>query len=458
MDSQPRRRPWPHSAASTTRSRVCRGLTFSQPAPRRPASYGGVQRLDHHALVAGGQRRGQRPRRAGRLGRPPIRRGTRCAARAPPRPAPPPALAPAGVEQVRAVQRAARRRRTGDSGSGARAAGDVEPGADPARGHLERPRPPVRRPARSPRRRARAAVAGSARGRLDHLGHPGGDVVQAAGEDRDLVAVAVHLHPDAVELLTRPRPGPAGSSAAPSRRRCCASIGCTGRPTSSRKPASAAAPPASAASATGPSVAAQHHRPPHVARPATPGGPGDRVEHHALEGALAQLADEQPRSRKRCSAAVARRTARRAAAAGRLRPGAGLPPIPSKAASTSPTLSVGSAAGAGTSRSDAQPTPIRRCRSSPDRKATARPPRPARPGPAPRPRRDLLGPAAGRRYGLRRGGQVGEQQAGHAARSSRPLSMPSTTIASTRSSSQPRTPSPPDRPLGTPVPFRPGER
>ena len=36
--SQPRRRPWPHSAASTTRSSVWRGLTFSQPAPRRPAS------------------------------------------------------------------------------------------------------------------------------------------------------------------------------------------------------------------------------------------------------------------------------------------------------------------------------------------------------------------------------------------------------------------------------------
>ena len=36
----PRRRPLPHSTASTTRSRVCRGLTFTQPDPRRPASYG----------------------------------------------------------------------------------------------------------------------------------------------------------------------------------------------------------------------------------------------------------------------------------------------------------------------------------------------------------------------------------------------------------------------------------
>jgi len=40
LDSQPRRRPWPHSTASTTRSRVCRGLTLTHPEPRRPAAYG----------------------------------------------------------------------------------------------------------------------------------------------------------------------------------------------------------------------------------------------------------------------------------------------------------------------------------------------------------------------------------------------------------------------------------
>ena len=40
FDNQPVRRPCPRSTASTTRSRVCLGLTFSQPAPRRPASYG----------------------------------------------------------------------------------------------------------------------------------------------------------------------------------------------------------------------------------------------------------------------------------------------------------------------------------------------------------------------------------------------------------------------------------
>ena len=40
LDSQPWRRPWPHSAASTTRSRVCLGLTLIQSLPRRPAPYG----------------------------------------------------------------------------------------------------------------------------------------------------------------------------------------------------------------------------------------------------------------------------------------------------------------------------------------------------------------------------------------------------------------------------------
>ena len=38
FDSVPWRRPLPHSTASTTRSRVCRGFTLTQPAPRRPAS------------------------------------------------------------------------------------------------------------------------------------------------------------------------------------------------------------------------------------------------------------------------------------------------------------------------------------------------------------------------------------------------------------------------------------
>src|SRR5215210_6303515 len=66
LDRYPRRRPWPHSAASTTRSSVWTGLTFSHAAAGR---VGGLERLDHHALVAGGERRVERALRGLRVGR-----------------------------------------------------------------------------------------------------------------------------------------------------------------------------------------------------------------------------------------------------------------------------------------------------------------------------------------------------------------------------------------------------
>ena len=102
LDSLPVRRPEPHSTASTTRSRVCTGLTFSQPAPRRPASYGAVERLRHHALVAGGQRRVEEPlRRVGVGGDQPVDPLSR---RARSRRAPRAARAVGHVEQVDAVE------------------------------------------------------------------------------------------------------------------------------------------------------------------------------------------------------------------------------------------------------------------------------------------------------------------------------------------------------------------
>ena len=45
LDSQPWRRPWPHSAARTTRSNVCTGLTLRHAPPRRPAAYGDERSL-----------------------------------------------------------------------------------------------------------------------------------------------------------------------------------------------------------------------------------------------------------------------------------------------------------------------------------------------------------------------------------------------------------------------------
>ena len=63
------------------------------------------------------------------------------------------------------------------------------------------------------------------------------------------------------------------------------------RPTSRRNWRSPGTPEARATSATGPRPP-QHHRPPDLG-PGHPGGPGDGLDHHALQGTLAQLAREQ---------------------------------------------------------------------------------------------------------------------------------------------------------------------
>ena len=98
--------------------------------------------------------------------------------------------------------------------------------------------------------RSRAGQRGH---RLDHLGHPVGDLVEAAGEDGDLAVAPVHLDPDAVELAvdeqvaTAQRPAPPRRRLAPRRRASAAPAGPTTSPTCS----SASTPPVSAAPATG---------------------------------------------------------------------------------------------------------------------------------------------------------------------------------------------------------------
>ena len=158
-----------------------------------------------------------------------------------------------------------------------------------------------------------------------------GDVVEVAGEDADLVAVAVDLDAGAVELpLHRRRPAwppgrrPRRASWPPA----WAAPGCSGR---SPTPASAAAPPPGSGQGqrghVG-QVAGQHGRPADVAD-GKAGGLGHRVEHHAFEGALAQLAGQRP-AQEAASASVARpnRSARTALrAADRARPGGGRQPV-----------------------------------------------------------------------------------------------------------------------------------
>ena len=71
-------------------------------------------------------------------------------------------------------------------------------------------------------------------------------------------------------------------------------------------------------------VAAQHHRPPHVlGRHA--GRPGDRVDHDALQRALAQLADQQLAQEPLLRRGRAGEQLSQQGPAGRLRPGPGLP-------------------------------------------------------------------------------------------------------------------------------------
>ena len=162
-----------------------------------------------------------------------------------------------------------------------------------------------------------------------------------------------------------------------------ASIGRTGRPTSSPNARSASLPPASAAAATAPS----EPRSIMARRTSAAGTEAARATASVITPSSApwrSSPDSSP-ARNCCSARVARPNssptrARRAAAD----PFPATAPIAEKAASTSDKLSVGAAAGVNpscgpgpggpaprTSRRAAQPTPICRCGSSPDRYPTA---------------------------------------------------------------------------------------
>ena len=149
-----------------------------------------------------------------------------------------------------------------------------------------------------------------------------------------------------------------------------ASIGCRGRPTSRWNSRSPGTPEARATSATGPRAP----RSIRARRTSAPGTPAALAMASTITPSSApwRSSPESSPIRNRCSAAVARpnssATSRRRSACD---PGPASRPIRSKAASTPATVRDGSGAGSGASRRAAQPTPIWRCRSSPERKATA---------------------------------------------------------------------------------------
>ena len=225
---------------------------------------------------------------------------------------------------------------------------------------------------------------------------------------------------------TRPPPAPVRSSASAdvSARSARASAAAAGRPRAGSAASAVARRRRAPRAATARQVAAQHQRAPHLGRRHA-GRARDRVGHHALERALAQLAGEQPaqepllaaRSRARRAPASSRAGARlraRARAARRW---------PRTRASTSARSASAAAAGAG-SVAQRRPADADLPLQQVARRGTRRPPppRPARRSPQARRRAAPTLPLrAGRRaHRLARRRDVGEQHAGDATRGAPP--------------------------------------
>ena len=244
--------------------------------------------------------------------------------------------------------------------------GDVPAARRPARGLLERTWPPVGT------ERDRLAVENDRvdrerQRRLHHLGHSFRDRVERPGEDPDRVAVAMHLDPDAVQLPVD-RGGIADRldrALRPTRPSSRASAGRAGRPPDGTARALRARPRARRVPTAGRSPASIAAR-----RTAADSTPAARATASTMMPASAPCRSSPPASitRNRCSSAVARPNS--VASVSRRSPTDPAPLAPAASAnarSTSATVSVGSVAGAGRSRREAHPTPVRRWRSSPDR-------------------------------------------------------------------------------------------
>ena len=154
---------------------------------------------------------------------------------------------------------------------------------------------------------------------FDDLGNRGGDIVQAARVDahrrRPPCAPGCARRPSSTRMRPRRR---AARSASAGSAAVCASIGAIGERISSwnlARPAVLAS--SSAARATAPDALRVHRGAAHL-RDRQIRGCRDRVDHHARERALTELADQKP-DQESCSAAVASANSsrRRRATAGR---------------------------------------------------------------------------------------------------------------------------------------------
>ena len=354
------------------RARPGRACAAASPSASRrragPASYGVVERLDHHALVPAVQRRRERGRRLGHRPGDDPRHPQRL--RAPARPAPPPARRP-GASSRSAPSRCSRSNSTGVSGDRPQP-GRVAAAADPRRGHLERLRPAVRpqRDRLAVEHRARSPAAPA-----PPRPPPAPGAVMSSSErvkTRHVGAAAVDLDAGAVEL--------------PLDRRRGADLGQRGVHAVARSARASAAPAGRPRAGTPPAPPPRRPAPPPRPRPRSPRSiTARRTSLTGTPAACATASTITPSSapwrssptsscrRNRCSGAVAR--ANRSAEQrppGRLRPGPGLPAdLLERRVDLADPQARRLGAGGGTSRSVAQPTPICRWRSSPDRNATA---------------------------------------------------------------------------------------
>ena len=321
---------------------MCTGLTFSHPAPRRPAAYGASSAFTTTpscpaASAASNSRAASSASSA-------TARGTRSSARRP----------RASASLRRASGSSSRSSPSTCSTSKNSEASGVRPRtarAEARGGDLERLGPPVgAQRDRLPVEHDRAHRQRARRG--DHLGQPRGHVVERAREQRDVVAVAMDLDPRAVELrVDRGRPGPGergrdvGRGAGEHRRQRAPDLEPDRRqavaPSRRATAATAARSPCSVS-------ARRSSRRGHPGRPAaasviTPASAPWRRSPSSSRDQEVLLRRGRPRQQRRAPPRGARPPS----------PDRCIAPIAPNARSSSATVSVASAAGAGASRSSA---------------------------------------------------------------------------------------------------------
>lgn len=289
-------------------------MTLIQPAAAPSGGVGGAERLDQHALVAPLDRvgeesggplgaRGDDPRHPQPLGDGPGQRRVPFGAGR---------VEQVGAVEVQDVEQEHRQRHRPRAPGAARRAplarralfgARAGAGRGAGRGHLERLRAAVRT------ERDQLAVEDRVADRqpaqhLDHLGQPAGDVVERAGEDLDRALTGTALTPPDMDLRADAVELPFDRDLAP------VSVAELGERLADRWRGGGEHRLDRAAHLEGERVegrgaagergggdraegAAQHRRTAHP-RGGNRGGRRDRLGHHAVERALAQLAGEQP--------------------------------------------------------------------------------------------------------------------------------------------------------------------